>query len=99
MKVHSISRLAAGMLLLLSGAALASDYVIDTKGAHAFVQFHIKHLGYSWLTGRFNTFSGRFSTTRRTRMQQGSRSRSTLPVSTPTMPSATSICAMTTCSM
>ncbi|MCW5587439.1 MAG: YceI family protein, partial [Chromatiales bacterium] len=61
MKVHSISRLAAGMLLLLSGAALASDYVIDTKGAHAFVQFHIKHLGYSWLTGRFNTFGGKFS--------------------------------------
>ena len=56
MKRYSPSRLAAGLLLLLSGGALASDYVIDTKGAHAFIQFHIKHLGYSWLTGRFNTF-------------------------------------------
>ena len=61
MKRYSPSRLAAGLLLLLSGGALASDYVIDTKGAHAFIQFHIKHLGYSWLTGRFNTFGGRFS--------------------------------------
>ena len=31
--------------------AKAADYVIDTKGAHAFIQFKIKHLGYSWLLG------------------------------------------------
>lgn len=42
-------------------AAQAADYVIDTKGAHAFVTFKIKHLGYSWLHGRFNTFDGEFS--------------------------------------
>jgi len=42
-------------------AAQAADYVIDTKGAHAFVNFKIKHLGYSWLHGRFNTFDGEFS--------------------------------------
>ena len=53
--------LSAGLLLALSGLAAAADYVIDTKGAHAFIQFHIKHLGYSWLVGRFNTFSGTFS--------------------------------------
>ena len=52
---------------VLSAAALsatavnAADYVIDTSGAHAFVQFKIKHLGYSWLVGRFNTFEGDFS--------------------------------------
>ncbi|WP_018274708.1 YceI family protein [Teredinibacter turnerae] len=39
----------------------ADDYVVDTKGAHAFVQFRVKHLGYSWLYGRFNDFSGEFS--------------------------------------
>lgn len=39
----------------------AADYDIDTKGAHAFIQFKIKHLGYSWLIGRFNKFSGQFS--------------------------------------
>jgi len=49
-----------GIFLLATGAQ-AADYVIDTKGAHAFIQFHIKHLGYSWLVGRFNTFSGEFS--------------------------------------
>lgn len=39
----------------------AADYAIDTKGAHAFIQFKIQHLGYSWLYGRFNTFDGQFS--------------------------------------
>ena len=39
----------------------AADYVIDTKGAHAAINFKIPHLGYSWLTGRFNRFSGDFS--------------------------------------
>ncbi|MFK5913979.1 MAG: YceI family protein [Woeseiaceae bacterium] len=39
----------------------AAVYDIDIDGAHATVQFKIKHLGYSWLTGRFNKFSGHFS--------------------------------------
>jgi len=39
----------------------AENYKIDTENAHAFIQFKIKHLGYSWLLGRFNTFSGEFS--------------------------------------
>jgi polyisoprenoid-binding protein YceI len=47
--------------LLLPGLASAEKYVIDTEGAHAFVQFRIKHLGYSWLYGRFNEFSGSFT--------------------------------------
>ena len=46
---------------LFSVSAQAADYKIDTAGAHAFVQFKIKHLGYSWLLGRFNTFDGGFS--------------------------------------
>ncbi|UTF58958.1 YceI family protein [Gilvimarinus sp. DA14] len=46
---------------LTASQALADEYVIDTKGAHAAINFKIKHLGYSWLTGRFNTFSGDFS--------------------------------------
>ena len=39
----------------------AADYVVDTKGAHASINFKIKHLGYSWLTGRFNKFDGTFA--------------------------------------
>jgi len=41
--------------------AYAENYVLDIKGAHAFIQFKIKHLGYSWLLGRFNKFDGSFS--------------------------------------
>ena len=47
--------------LLTSMAANAVDYEIDTRGAHAFIEFRIKHLGYSWLLGRFNRFEGEFS--------------------------------------
>ena len=47
---------------LLAGTTVnAADYVIDTRGAHASIKFKISHLGYSWLHGRFNTFSGGFS--------------------------------------
>ncbi len=50
-----------GAALMASGIAGAIDYVIDTKGMHAFIEFKIKHLGYSWLLGRFNRFEGAFS--------------------------------------
>ena len=46
---------------LFAFSAQAADYVIDTKGAHAFIQFKSSHLGYSMLLGRFNTFTGEFS--------------------------------------
>ena len=46
---------------LLSLPALADNYTIDTKGAHASINFSVKHLGFSILTGRFDTFSGDFS--------------------------------------
>ncbi|MFV9614481.1 MAG: YceI family protein [Gammaproteobacteria bacterium] len=48
-------------LTFSSSALFAEDYVIDTKDAHAFIQFRVQHLGYSWLYGRFNEFSGNFS--------------------------------------
>lgn len=51
----------ATLMLGVTPLASAADYLIDTKGAHAFIQFSIKHLGYSWLVGRFNTFAGEFS--------------------------------------
>ncbi|MGO4684369.1 YceI family protein [Hyphomicrobium sp. 2TAF46] len=47
--------------LLTALPATAADYVIDTKNAHASISFRIKHLGFSWLTGRFDRFSGTFS--------------------------------------
>ena len=53
--------LAACVLSLSTLNVQAEDYVIDTEKAHAFIQFKISHLGYSWLLGRFNDFSGEFS--------------------------------------
>jgi len=47
--------------LATSSAINAAEYKLDTRGAHASVEFKIKHLGYSWLSGRFNTFDGNFS--------------------------------------
>lgn len=41
--------------------AAAAEYEIDTKGAHASINFKIQHLGFSWLVGRFDKFSGTFS--------------------------------------
>ena len=59
-----IKKTLAALLLgsvLSSGAALAADYVIDQEGQHAFVNFKISHLGYSWLYGTFKDFDGTFS--------------------------------------
>lgn len=50
-----------GFLGSLNVQAATEHYTVDTKGMHAFVTFKIKHLGYSWLQGRFNTFSGEFN--------------------------------------
>ncbi|MEZ9235351.1 YceI family protein [Shewanella sp. 10N.286.52.A9] len=50
-----------GAILLVPAMANAADYKIDTQGAHASIQFKVNHLGYSFVTGRFNDFSGDFS--------------------------------------
>ncbi|PHR83897.1 MAG: hypothetical protein COA59_09650 [Colwellia sp.] len=60
----TITKLAITSLLtgaIFMPAVNAADYVIDNKGAHASINFKIKHLGYSWLTGRFDKFGGKFS--------------------------------------
>jgi len=58
LKVMMITGLVA---LGLNMPVQAATYAIDNKGAHAFIQFKIQHLGYSWLLGRFNTFEGSFN--------------------------------------
>ena len=47
--------------MLFAGQAMAADYTIDKEGQHAFVNFKISHLGYSWLWGTFKDFEGSFS--------------------------------------
>lgn len=49
------------MVMALPFGASAADYMIDTKGAHASVNFKVSHLGYSFIKGRFNKFDGQFS--------------------------------------
>ena len=53
--------LTGASLLLGSLTASAADYKIDKEGQHAFIQFRIQHLGYSWLYGTFKDFDGRFT--------------------------------------
>ena len=56
------SLLALSLGSLLFGAqAMAADYKIDKEGQHAFVNFKISHLGYSWLYGTFKDLYGSFS--------------------------------------
>jgi polyisoprenoid-binding protein YceI len=47
-------------LTAMSAPTAAAEYLIDTKGGHASINFRVQHLGFSWLTGRFDTFSGAF---------------------------------------
>ncbi|QBZ82805.1 Protein YceI [Hydrogenovibrio crunogenus] len=54
--------LATGLMVFSSFALSAPvKYEIDTKGMHASINFKIQHLGYSWLTGRFDQFGGDFT--------------------------------------
>jgi polyisoprenoid-binding protein YceI len=60
MMTKKLTAFALAAALVLPTQLFAAKYVIDTEGSHAFIQFRIQHLGYSWLSGRFNTFSGSF---------------------------------------
>lgn len=57
----TFAALALGTALLSAGQAMAADYAIDKEGQHAFVNFKISHLGYSWLYGTFKDFDGSFT--------------------------------------
>ncbi|MDQ6967939.1 MAG: YceI family protein [Mariprofundaceae bacterium] len=54
-----------GILIVTLGftatAQAAENYAFDIKGQHAFIQFKVKHLGYSWLLGSFKKFNGSFT--------------------------------------
>ncbi len=58
---HFLTATSLAAVLATAPLAHAEEYLIDTQGAHASIQFRISHLGTSWLLGRFNTFSGTFS--------------------------------------
>jgi polyisoprenoid-binding protein YceI len=60
-KLQTITAVTLAFALFSPAQAAEEKYLIDTEGSHAFVQFRIKHLGYSWLYGRFNDFGGSFT--------------------------------------
>jgi len=57
----TLTALTLSTALLGASTAMAADYKIDTEGNHAFVNFKISHLGFSWLYGTFKEFEGTFS--------------------------------------
>ena len=57
----TLAALAIGTALLGAGQAMAADYALDIKGQHAFVNFKVGHLGYSYIYGSFKEFDGSFS--------------------------------------
>lgn len=61
MKLALVPMAALTAMLVAAQPAAADNYLIDMKGAHASINFRIKHLGYSWLSGRFDKFSGSFA--------------------------------------
>ena len=58
-KTAIATAIAAATLVPLSQAQ-AADYQIDIEGQHAFVQFKINHLGFSYILGKFEEFDGQF---------------------------------------
>ncbi len=61
MKKTISTLLISASIAFASSKTFAADYVIDTQGAHASINFKIMHAGFSWMTGRFNRFTGNFS--------------------------------------
>ena len=60
MKLNYLALLPLLLTPVLANAE-TEKYIIDTKGAHASIEFRTLHLGYSWLIGRFNEFGGEFT--------------------------------------
>lgn len=58
-----LSRLLFTAILTIAGVTTASaaSYKIDTQGMHGFIEFKVSHLGFSIISGRFNSFDGGFS--------------------------------------
>ena len=55
------STLLAAVIVSSAGAS-AATYVIDDEkaGAHSQIDVKVKHIGISWVKGRFNSFAGTF---------------------------------------
>jgi polyisoprenoid-binding protein YceI len=59
MKLASL--LTGVVVAFISTFAMSAEYEIDVTGQHAFINFKVSHLGYSYIFGRFNKFEGNFT--------------------------------------
>lgn len=59
--INAIKSTALVFTLLLSSLSYGADYKLDIRGQHAFINFKVQHLGYSWMLGQFRKFDGDFS--------------------------------------
>ncbi|KAI1692618.1 yceI-like domain-containing protein [Ditylenchus destructor] len=57
---NTLAALAIGTALLSAGQVMAADYKIDKEGQHAFIDWKISHLGYSFIHGTFKDWDVRF---------------------------------------
>ncbi|MWJ28303.1 YceI family protein [Halomonas sediminis] len=60
LKKTAIATVLTAAALVPLSQAQAADYVVDIEGQHAFIQFKIQHLGFSYILGDFEEFSGQF---------------------------------------
>jgi len=61
MKTVTLLKLTTLLFSLMVFSTQAADYKFDIAGQHAFIQFKVKHLGFSYIIGGFNKFDGAFS--------------------------------------
>lgn len=54
----TFAALALGTALLGAGQVMAADYAIDKKDQHAFINFKISHVGFSYIYGTFKDWDG-----------------------------------------
>ena len=52
--------ISAALALTFGNSAFAESYKIDTDEGHSAINFSVSHLGFSFLTGRFDKFTGSF---------------------------------------
>ncbi|MGI9317811.1 MAG: YceI family protein [bacterium] len=60
MKVRLLAKITGMVLAGTMALTHAAEYEIDVSGKHAFIQFKVSHLGYSFVLGDFPDFGGSF---------------------------------------
>lgn len=60
MNKTAIAAAIAAVSLVPLSQVQADTYAVDIEGQHAFIQFKINHLGFSYILGSFENFDGEF---------------------------------------